>query len=238
MNKKMSARGGSASGGKKIKLIPIILVSACFILAVPVSQAVTNPNYGTTTFFSQKTEKPADNPPVYDVGLRSGNENNGKDNGKDNNGNADNPTGSLFGQIITGVGSLFGNDTPATDNKSLFDWQKSSSQDSGGDSSVDPNSEFIMGSRGESAENMSVGDMEDYNNRISQKFAFKDNGAQAAPKKSKLLFTNVVIPVDMTTQYVIIILAVIVAIGTVVWYYLWKKEKAGAGKKSSEENYD
>lgn len=233
MNKKIFA-----SDGNKINLIWIIAIIAYAILAAPISWAVTNPNYGTTTFFSEKSEKPSDNPPVYDVGLRSGN----KDNGKSNNDskNTVGSGGTLFDQLAAGVSSLFSGTTAPSDAtvKSLFDAQKNSDQnangDSSGNSSDNSGGEFIMGAKGESYDNMSTVDMENYNNRIANKFSFKDTSSQAAPKKSKLIFTNIIVPVDMTTQYVVVVLAVLIATGIVIKYYFLRKESDRINRKSKK----
>lgn len=221
---------------RKINLNLIFIISTALILAPVFSFAAINPNYGTTTFFSEKSEKPSDNPPIYDVGLRSGNKDGGKNKNKnsDDDRDEDDSRGGLFSQIVVGVSSLFSDNTNFSNNvsdESLFDWQKNSSSDS----SEGANSEFIMGARGESYENLGADDIDEYNNRISEKFAFKDDGSKSAPKKSRLLFTNIVIPVDMTTQYIIIFLTVLVATGSVTGYYFWKKEIDRIGRKSKEE---
>ena len=59
-------------------------------------------------------------------------------------------------------------------------------------------------------------------------FGNQDSGA--APKKSKLIFTNVVIPIDLTTQYVLISMAFLIAVGSAVGYYLWKKNNKPENK--------
>jgi len=218
---------------KKINSILLVAIIVYSFFFAPFSWAATNPNYGTTTFFSDKAEKPSDNPPMYDVGLRSGNKDKNNNGGKINGDSGAN--GSLFNQIITGVGSFFGNSSTSSNGSrgSLFDLQGNSNQDSG-DSSGDLEAEFIMGSRGESFENLNADDAANYNNRIANKFNFNSDGAQPVVKKSKLLFTNVTIPVDMTTQYVIIISMILIAIGSVTGYYFWKKEMDRVGRKSKK----
>jgi len=196
------------------------------------SAETLNPNYGTTTFFSTKDAKPSANPPMYDVGASA----TGHDSSDENkNGGSSSSSGSLFGQIIGGIGSLFGNPTVPNDSAktSLFDLQKNSDQNSQGDSSGNSSGEVIMGARGESLENMSADQIAAYNNKFSKMNFNIDSGA-VAPKKSKLIFTNVIIPVDLTTQYVLIVFVFVIAVGGAIGYYFWKKN-AEAEKPSNEE---
>ena len=218
-----------------------IAIVSIFAFCGSVSLAETlNPNYGTTTYFSEKNAKPVLSEPILDVGAgANSNKNSGNKNNKDGNSTTQPPPGSIFSQIINGFDSLLSGSTNANQNKgSLFDLQGNSNQDSSGDSSGDSsNSGEFMGARGESAEYLASGD-DAYHQSLSSKFNFSDNGSGTAPKKSKLIFTNVVIPMDLTTQYIVIGLTFMVAVGATVGYYFWKKEEAKDKKKYSQENYD
>ncbi|MDO8240390.1 MAG: hypothetical protein Q7T51_00185 [Candidatus Moranbacteria bacterium] len=221
----------------KIKLgllfaIILTLVSCETVLA----EDVLNPNYGTTTFFSEKSEKPSSNPPVYDVGAKAGKKPPKDDN--NDNGADDNNNGGLFNRIVDSVGGFFGGATDSmTDptKNSLFDLQKDSNQNDSNSGS--DGSDFVMGARGESLENLDEEVAAKYNSRVSSGFSFRDNGSSSAPKKSKLLFTNIVIPIDMTTQYVLVGFVFLIATGLAVGYYLWKKEVAKDKKYSDDEDY-
>ncbi|MDP1619828.1 MAG: hypothetical protein Q8M12_02420 [bacterium] len=222
---------------KKIKIISMSIMLAAIVFSSQVSLAATTVNYGTTTFFSdEKDVKPPVEKPIYDTGIRGGKEpgSSGGEDVVDSEGSSSG--GSLFDQVISGVSSFFSgsstSDSPAEG--SLFDLQKDFGRDSDG-YPADGTGEFIMGARGESYENM---DIDEYNSRIAGKFNFKDNTSVSAPKKSKLLFTNIIVPVDLTTQYVIIIMVILVAIGSAVGYYFWKKEVEKMSKKPKDEDYD
>lgn len=229
---------------RKIKIYPVLAALLAVVFSSQIAWATTTVNYGTTTFFSdEKDVKPPVEEPAYDTGVRGGK--NPGDDGRDHSsiddgdGASSGSEGGLFDRIVTGVENFF-NGSSVSDNSdegSLFDWQKDFGRDSAGDSS-DGTGEFIMGARGESYENMDADDIDSYNSRIADKFNFKDNASPAAPKKSKLLFTNIVIPVDMTTQYVIIIAVIVIAVGSAVGYYFWKKEMEKMSRKPKEENYD
>lgn len=233
---------------KKIKIILIIAVYFVFNFGAQAIGAVkNNPSYGTTTFFAEKNEALEIHPPILDIGvsagLYKGSDNDDAQKNKQNNNQNQSSTGSLFDKIIGGVGSLLEDDTISqldTTKNSLFDWQNNFDQgDSNGESSFEED-DFIMGPRGESLENMSAEDIAAYNNRVSKKFNFNnlDNGAKATVKKSKLLLTNIDVPMDLTTQYVIVVLVFMVAAGGIVGYYFWKKSEAEDEKIFKEENYD
>lgn len=233
----------------KIKLgLLFILIFSLVSCNVVLAEDVLNPNYGTTTFFSEKDEKPSDKPPIYDVGAKADNQNshNGGSSGGSNNNNnnknsSDKNDGGLFNQIISGIGGFFSGSTNiiTTDptKNSLFDLQNNSNGQTSTNSADSENSgEFIMGSRGESLDNLDDEEAAKYASRISSGFNFSSN-AVAAPKKSKLLFTNIIIPVDMTTQYVLISFVFLFAIGLAVSYYFWKKETSKAVIDPNED-YD
>ncbi|MFA7209513.1 MAG: hypothetical protein WC120_04480 [Parcubacteria group bacterium] len=222
---------------KKIKISWMIAVSIVMVFFSQRSLAATTVNYGTTTFFSdEKDIKPPVEKPIYDTGVRGGKEpgDSGDDAADSGGSSSGSGGGSLFDQIVTGVESFFGSPSDSNNSSegSLFDLQKDFGRDA---DLADGTGEFIMGARGESYENI---DVDEYNSRIAGKFNFKDNASAAAPKKSKLLFTNIVVPVDLTTQYVIIIMVILIAIGSAVGYYFWKKEMEKMGKKPKEEDYD
>ncbi|KKR21353.1 MAG: hypothetical protein UT50_C0009G0012 [Candidatus Moranbacteria bacterium GW2011_GWA2_39_41] len=222
---------------KKIKLG--LLLTALFVLMscdAVLAEDVLNPNYGTTTFFSNIDEKPSNKPPMYDVGVKVGK----KPPKDDGNKNDEKDKDGLFDQIIGGIGSLFGNSESATDSEkgSLFDLQKDSNgQNNSNSADSESGGEFIMGSRGESLDNLDDEEAARYASKFSSSFGFSNNGSSTAPKKSKLLFTNIIIPVDMTTQYVLIGFVFFIAVGSAVGYYLWKKEAAKDKKNYSEEDY-
>jgi len=228
---------------KSISVVAIVMIafSYSFVLA-----ETLNPNYGTTTLFSQKDDKPVLTEPIIDTGAGAGGGHNSKNKNNSNNNN-NNPTdsnGSIFGQIIGGIGALFGGSTAPQDSTgktSLFDWQKNSDQNSGDNSSNDSSDssggEVIMGPRGESLENLSPEEQALTKDKFA-KLNFKDGAVTVAPKKSKLLFTNVIVPVDMTTQYVIIISVFVIAGGGAVGYYLWKKQEAADSRKYNTKNDD
>ncbi len=220
---------------KKITPTVFIAIFTLSMIANSISLTANGASYGTTTFFSEKDEKPSANPPIYDVGASVSK--NVKDKKKDNSSDDPDAGGSLFGQIIGGIGSFFGDSgVPASSTRtSLFDLQGDFDQNSSGDSGGDSTGEYIMGARGESYENMSAEEAADYNDRISKGFNFSDSGSATAPKKSKLLFTNIIVPVDMTTQYVLIILVFVIAVGGAVGYYLWKKGEAADKKKYTND---
>ncbi|MDP1884488.1 MAG: hypothetical protein Q8L10_03905 [Candidatus Moranbacteria bacterium] len=225
---------------RKIKIYPVLAALLAMVFSGQASLAATTVNYGTTTFFSdEKDVKPPVEKPIYDIGVRGGKEpgDDGSSDGGDD-GSSSGSGGSLFDQVITGVGSFFSGSS-ASDNSSegsLFDLQKDFGRDA--DGNLVDMGEFIMGARGESYENMDADDIDGYNSRIADKFNFKDNVSVSAPKKSKLLFTNIVVPVDLTTQYVIIIMVILIAVGLAVGYYFWKKEMEKMNRKPKEENYD
>ena len=116
---------------------------------------------------------------------------------------------------------------------SFFDVQNGNdltSQNSGNSSNAAADSASFMGPRGE---NTGLSEVDNYNNKLAE---FNMGAGQAAPKRSKLIFTNVIIPVDMTTQYVLIILVFVIAAAAAVGYYFYKKKDRA--EKSGEENYD
>lgn len=211
-----------------IELFSVGAVALAVMLCGFGASATMNPNYGTTTYFSTEDEMPSPDPPIYDVDRRE------TEDGNEDDDDSSDPDSSLFGQIIGGVDSFFEDLNGKNLNKvSLFDLQKNSGQSSDDDFSSDP----FMGAKGESLENMSEAEIAEYNKRLSKKFNFGDDNSNSAPKKSKLLFTNVIVPVDLTTQYVLIIIIFLIAAGGAVGYYFWKKSEE-EDKKSSEENYD
>ena len=204
--------------------------------------AATNVNYGTTTFFSGEDEKPPVSQPILDHGHgTSGRKRSDSKNSDDSDKSDD---GNLFDQIIGGIGSLFGDSDPNSSGmdeygkRSLFDFQSGDDSDGNGDgSSSDDGSgqEYIMGPRGESYENLDESEAAKYQSKFAQSFNFGDGSGTTAPKKSKLLFTNVEVPIDMTTQYVLIGLSFFVAVGSAIGYYFWKKE-AGAEDEKYNSN--
>jgi hypothetical protein len=195
------------------------------------SGAAAAVNYGTTTFFSgTENEKPPVSVPILDVGGITPDWNSDdEDNDTEEN---------ILDKITDGLGNIFGNSNnyPALDetNNSLFDFQKNIGDEK---SMNDNQGEFIMGARGESLENIDDEDAAKYNNRITDSFNFKENNASSSPKKSKLLFTNIMIPVDLTTQYILISFVFIIIIGLVVGYYFWKKETTKAVINPNEDYY-
>lgn len=219
---------------KKITPTVFIAIFTLSMIASGIPLAANSASYGTTTFFSEKDEKPSAAPPIYDVGASVSK--NVEDKKKDEPSDSYSG-GSLFNQIVGGISSFFGDSgVPLNSTKaSLFDLQGNSDQSSSGDSDGDYSGEYIMGARGESYENMNAEEVANYNNRISKGFSFSDS-ASTTPKKSKLLFTNIMVPVDMTTQYVLIALVFAIAIGGAVGYYLWKKGEAADKNKYNQQN--
>jgi len=220
---------------KKITSAAFVAIFILLMIASGIPLTANGASYGTTTFFLEKDEKPSANPPIYDVGASVSK--NVEDKKKDEPSDSDSDSGgSLFNQIVGGISSFFGDSgVPLNSTKtSLFDLQGNSDQNSSGDSDGDYSGEYIMGARGESYENMNAEEVANYNNRISKGFSFSDS-ASTAPKKSKLLFTNIMVPVDMTTQYVLIVLVFAIAIGGAVGYYLWKKGEIADKKKYAND---
>ena len=200
--------------------------------------AATDVNYGTTTFFSGKDEKPPVSRPILDHGSGTSGRKRSQDKDADKEEDSD---GSLFDQIIGGIGSLFDNSdensfTDSAEKRSLFDLQSGDDQDGNSDDDSYSSEEYIMGPRGESYENLDEEEAAKYQSRFAQNFNFGDTGKDAAPKKSKLLFTNVEVPIDMTTQYVLIGLSFFIAVGAAVGYYFWKKEAGAENKKYNSDD--
>jgi hypothetical protein len=229
MNKKILASSGI--------IILIFIISMRLGYVTPIAMAELDPNYGTTTFFSEKNEIPSANPPIYDVGVSA--TNNSSSSKSDNNNSTDEESinsGGLFSRAISSIGVFFGGSSEQinTTEDSLFSWQQNS--DTFGDSSDSSGGgEFVMGARGESLENIDDEEAAKYNDRIANGFNFRENSSNSTPKKSKLLFTNIVVPVNMTTQYILIGFVFFIAIGLAVGYYLWKKEKSKAVINSNED---
>ena len=222
---------------KKIKIF--IIIAIILVTGLSTQVVLAAPNYGTTTFFSGKNnENPSVSEPIYDVGIRGGNKI--SESGNDKNKKTDKSKKSLFdgfGDALGGsvMAPSFSKWSDVKDEESLFDYQKKSDdfQDNSDFDSENLSEDFIMGARGESYENLSEGEAARYN-KINSKFNFSNNNSVATPKKSKLIFTNVVIPVDLTTQYIIIFLVIAVAIGLVIGYYFWKKETSNRKYKNNE----
>ena len=219
----------------KIGLL-LIAMFALMSINVVLAEDVLNPNYGTTTFFSNKDEKPSNKVPIYDAGAKAGKKS--KDDGKDSGIDSG---GGLFNQIIDGIGGLFGGTNDSVDNatkNSLFDLQNNSNgRDNANSADSGNGGEFIMGSRGENIDNLNDEDAAKYANKISSGFNFRDDNSTTTPKRSKLIFTSIVIPIDLTTQYVLVGLVIVTAVGLAIGYYLWKKEETKDKKKYSEEDY-
>ena len=225
-------------GGKITLLIILIaMIGIGLRYFASVAMAELDPNYGTTTFFSEKNEIPSANPPIYDVGVNATNNSSHNNSSNSNDATEESSTSSgLFSQTINSIGVFFGalSEQSNTTEDSLFSWQQNS--DMFGDSSDSSNDgEFVMGARGESLENIDDEETAKYNDRIASGFNFRENSSNSTPKKSKLLFTNIVIPVDMTTQYVLIGFIFFIAIGLAIGYYFWKKEKARVVINSNED---
>jgi hypothetical protein len=211
----------------------MIIASLFFMWNGNHSLAVSNPNYGTTTFFSSKNEKPVLEKPILGAEKPSNNHDDDED-------DEDNDTGivvpdDIFDSIGDTIGSVVDGSANALNEakKSLFDFQSDfdSHHSSDGEFSGE-DALFIAGPRGESPEYMASLGKDDENRAIE--FNFEDSSLKAAPKKSKLLFTNKEVAIDMTSQYVLITIIFMIAIGSAVGYYMLKKEEL----KGKKENYD
>lgn len=223
-----------------VKIMTIIVVGIFCVSLIPVSLAVTNPNYGTTTFFSGKTEKPVLERPILGAGDSPDNSDNDDDNndsdddGDENGGGIVNPN-DIFIKLGDTLNSVVDNSVAVFNGtrKSLFDMQSDfgSSGTSGNDEFEKKDEFFIAGPRGESPEYMASLGQE---GARTLDFNFEDRSLRVVPKKSNFLFTNKEVTIDMTSQYVIITLIFIIAIGTAVGYYYVKKRTF----KGKEEKYD
>jgi hypothetical protein len=220
---------------KIFSIIAAGMFFACFVLT---SSAADGPNYGTTTFFSDKKDKPVLEKPILGASDNS-NDGHDNDNGDDNDdGGGIVKPDDIFNTIGNTITSTIDNsvNTFNETKKSLFDFQGDfgSGGSSDGGAFNEKDEFFIAGPRGESPEYMaSMRDSEANSQAVG--FNFEDRSLKVAPKKSRLLFTNKEVAIDMTSQYVAIILIFIIAIGSAVGYYYWKRE-ALKGKK--EEDYD
>lgn len=185
--------------------------------------AASNPNYGTTSFFSGSGERPVLEKPILDSS------NNGKGKKKDNKSSDEKPDGSLFGGIDTGISSAISGTISffSEAKKSLFDFQG----DSGGSDFFDDGSEktLIAGPRGEALEQGGQASSDSFS---PIEFDFENPALKTAPKKSKLLLTGKEIDIDLTSQYIIISLIFSIALGAAVGYYYWSKAT------SKEKKYD
>lgn len=223
------------------RIITIIVIGIFFASLPPALSAQSNANYGTTTFFSNSTEKPVLEKPILGAGDDSDgdiNHNNGNDNDdedEEDGGGIVNPD-DIFNKISDTINAAVDNSVSVFDGakKSLFDMQSGFGSDGSSDDGrfEDKNEFFIAGPRGESPEYMAT--MKDSEARTVE-FDFEDRNLKVAPKKSNLLFTNKEIAIDMTSQYVSIILIFLIATGSAVGYYYVKK---GALKGKKEEDYD
>jgi len=221
--------------------ISIIIFSAIILAALSLGDlSWAAVNYGTTTYFSgTEDELPPVSEPILDAGGERPNWNPDQKDDSDNDDEDDN--GGLFDSIVETFDSLFGNSNSGfgtgsaeddSEKSSLFDFQKSGYESDVADGG---SGEYIMGPRGESLEGMSDEEAARYKSRLAQGFNFGNQGKEAVPKKSRLLFTNVEIPLDLTTQYVLLGIVFFVAIGAAVGYYLWKKETAKENMKYNRD---
>lgn len=211
---------------------PSLVFGVLFFAGLSASSAAVN--YGTTTYFSNKEDT---TPPVSQPILDPGGANKDWRPNDDQDDQDDDAGDSIFDAITDKFQSLFGTlgDGQAGSGEeggSLFDFQEG---DGGSDSSGEYLGEYIMGPRGESYENLDEEEAARYQSRFAQGFSFGE-GKGAAPKKSKLLFTNVEVPVDLTTQYVLVGIVFFLAIGAAVGYYFWKKDSKNENMKYNRED--
>ncbi|MFA5994778.1 MAG: hypothetical protein WC823_07530 [Parcubacteria group bacterium] len=219
--------------------VALMVGGLVFVCLGSLARATTNPNYGTTTFFSNKKEKPVLESPILGAEdpSNSSDGNHNKENKKDDNSEIINPN-DIFNIIGDGVGAVVDSSINAFDEtkKSLFDFQSeifgSSDSFSGDNTTNNENDLLIAGPRGESLAYMAT--QNDANDTRLAEFNFEDVNLKVAPKKSKLLFTNKEVAIDMTTQYVVVILIFVMAMGSAVGYYYAQKGNA----KNKEEDYD
>lgn len=210
----------------------ILVLGVLFFAELSISSAVVN--YGTTTYFSdQRDATPPISQPILDPGGASKNWRPSDKEDRDND-----PEDSIFDVITDKFQSLFGTSGDwQGDNEgkkeSLFDFQDG---DGSNDYAEEYFGEYIMGPRGESYENLDEEEAAMYKSRLAQNFNFGSEGKDVAPKKSKLLFTNVEINIDLTTQYVILGIVFFIATGLVVGYYFWKKEARMENKKYNSDD--
>lgn len=223
---------------QKNKIIKIFFSSLAFgvLFFADLSASSAAVNYGTTTYFSDPRQNAT--PPVSTPILDSGGRVPNWRPDKDNNDNSDDEGSeeSIFDKIADKFQTLFGSEETdqfgSEEEGSLFDFQDG---DGGDDYSEEYLGEYIMGPRGESIENLDEEEVARYQSRFAQGFSFGE-GKDVAPKKSKLLFTNVEIPVDLTTQYVLIGIVFFLAIGASVGYYFWKRESKNENMKYNRED--
>ncbi len=223
----------------KEKIIAGIILVLALGMPVAFLAASTNPNYGTTTFFSNQKEKPVLEKPI--LGAEDPSNSSDGNHNKDNN-NDDNHKGivnpdDIFNAIGSTIGAVVDNSVNALSEtkKSLFDFQSEffGSGDSSGDGTFNQQDQFIVsGPKGESLEYLATLNQDGAAHAVE--FNFNDASLKAAPKKSKLLFTNIEIATDMTSQYVVIVFIFVMAIGLAVGYYFWKK----GATDNKEEDYD
>jgi hypothetical protein len=206
----------------------------CFVSA---SSAASNPNFGTTTFFSSKNEKPVLEKPILGAEDGSKDDHSDKDDNKDDEGGGIVVPGDIFNDIGDTIGSAVDDSINALSDakKSLFDLQSDfGSGSSSDDETFDRADEFmIAGPRGESLEYMASLKDDGSDSRVAE-FNFDDKSLKASPKKSKLLFTNKEVDVDMTSQYVILALIFIISTGSAVGYYQLKKGTTKSKRKNND----
>ena len=220
-----------------MKIMTIAATGTIFLCSCSLSLAATNPNYGTTTFFSSKKEKPVLEKPILGA---ADNSNSHDDSDNDNDDDDDNEDGGgivnpndIFDNIGNTINSVVENSINVFGDtkRSLFDMQSDFDSYDFSDGEDGGEEVFIAGPRGESPEYMAA--LKDSDNRMIE-FDFDDSNLKVAPKKSKLLFTNKEIAIDMTSQYVSIALIFLIAAGSAVGYYYIKK----GASKDNEEDYD
>jgi hypothetical protein len=184
-------------------------------------------NYGTTTFFSNKKEKPALEKPILGAETPQEDDNDDDDDDDDENDEDDDEfklpdSEDVFNQIgdaVSGVvdtSSEIFNETK----KSLFDFQSDFSNDFGRNKFESSDDFFISGPRGESPEYMASLNED---GETTVEFNFEDTNLKVAPKKSKFLFTNSEIAVDRTSQYVVLAIIFVIALMASVGYYYAQK---------------
>ncbi|EKE11153.1 MAG: hypothetical protein ACD_15C00133G0004 [uncultured bacterium] len=221
---------------KTYSLVTAITIASLFFVETEnFSLAASNPNYGTTTFFSSKNEKPVLEKPILGAGKPSNNNHDDEDDddGDDNAGivvpdDIFDKIGDTINSVLDGSAGAF-NETK----KSLFDFQSDFDSNRSSDGEFSGEDEFfIAGPRGESPEYMASLNKDNENRTVE--FNFEDSSLKVAPKKSKLLFTNKEVAIDMTSQYVSVAIIFIISVGSAVGYYMLKKEEL----KGKKEDYD
>ena len=89
---------------KKITSAAFVAIFILLMIASGIPLTANGASYGTTTFFSEKDEKPSANP-IYDVGASVSK--NVEDKKKDEPSDSDSDSGgSLFNQIVGGISSF------------------------------------------------------------------------------------------------------------------------------------